>query len=73
MGGVHRAGDPHVEPIHDFGEVDGCLFIDVRLIEGTDPAALVAERRRLEPARAVHLVAVHEPASRPCSGGSPST
>ena len=43
-------------PIHDFGEVDGRLFIDMRLVEGTDLAALLAERHRMEPTRAVHIV-----------------
>jgi serine/threonine protein kinase len=51
-----RLRDPHVVPIHDFGEVDGRLFIDMRLVEGTDLAALLAERHRMEPGRAVHLV-----------------
>ena len=51
-----RLRDPHVVPIHDFGEVDGRLFIDMRLVEGTDLAALLAERHRMEPTRAVHIV-----------------
>ena len=51
-----RLRDPHVVPIHDFGEVDGRLFIDMRLVEGTDLANLLTERHRMEPVRAVHLV-----------------
>src|ERR1700756_178455 len=31
-----RLQEPHVVPIHDFGEVDGQLFVDMRMIEGTD-------------------------------------
>ncbi len=52
-----RLRDPHVVPIHDFGEVDGRLFIDMRLVEGTDLAAVLAQRHRLDPAHAVHVVA----------------
>src|SRR5690348_13886155 len=29
-----RLSDPHVVPIHDFGEIDGRLFIDMALING---------------------------------------
>jgi serine/threonine-protein kinase len=52
-----RLRDPHVVPIHDYGEVDGRLFLDMRLVEGTDLAAVLTAERRLDPARAVHLVA----------------
>jgi serine/threonine protein kinase, bacterial len=52
-----RLREPHIVPIHDFGEIDGQLFIDMRLIEGTDLAALIAEFGPLPGARAVDIVA----------------
>ena len=33
---------PHIVPIHDFGEVDGRLFIDMRLIHGNGLDAVLA-------------------------------
>jgi serine/threonine-protein kinase len=47
--------NPHVIPIHDFGEVDGRLFVDMRLIEGRDLHVVLADGP-LEPNRAVHIV-----------------
>jgi len=31
-----RLDEPHVVPIHDVGEVDGRLYVTMRLINGTD-------------------------------------
>jgi serine/threonine kinase PknH len=31
-----RLQEPHVVPIHDYGEIDGTMFMEMRLIEGTD-------------------------------------
>jgi serine/threonine protein kinase len=53
---VARLTDPHVVPIHRFGEIDGRLFIDMRLVEGTDLGDLLERGGPLPPARAVHLV-----------------
>jgi YVTN family beta-propeller protein len=51
-----RLRDPHVIPIHDFGEIDGQLFIDMRLVDGRDIGTILAEEGPLAPARAVGLV-----------------
>jgi serine/threonine protein kinase len=51
-----KLNTPHIVPIHDFGEIDGQLFIDMPLIEGTDLAALLARTGPLPPQRAVEIV-----------------
>ena len=40
---VARLSSPHIVPIHDFGEIDGRLFLDMRLIEGRSLDQLVAD------------------------------
>ncbi|WP_029106481.1 serine/threonine-protein kinase [Mycobacterium sp. URHD0025] len=51
-----RLHEPHVVPVHSCGEIDGRLFIDMRLIEGTDVRALLADAGAMDPARAVDVV-----------------
>lgn len=47
--------DPHVVPIHDFGEIDGRIFVSMRLIDGQDLKTALA-RGPLEPHRAVGII-----------------
>ena len=51
-----RLAAPHIIPIHDFGEIEGWLFIDMRLVTGADLAALLAQQGPLPPPRALHIV-----------------
>ncbi|WP_156448307.1 serine/threonine-protein kinase, partial [Mycobacterium sp. NAZ190054] len=56
---AHAAGrlqDPHVVPIHDYGEVDGLLFVDMRLIDGTDLRTILRQQGPMAPARATAIV-----------------
>jgi serine/threonine kinase PknH len=48
--------EPHVIPIHDWGEIDGSLYIDMRLVQGQTLLDLIAEGP-LAPSRAVAIIA----------------
>ncbi|WAC93855.1 serine/threonine-protein kinase [Mycobacterium sp. Aquia_213] len=50
-----RLNNPHVVPIHTYGEIDGRLFVDMRLIDGRDLATVLASGA-MAPSRAVHIV-----------------
>jgi serine/threonine protein kinase len=51
-----RLREPHVVPVHQCGEINGQLFIDMRLIDGTDLQHVLANDGPLSPARAVAIV-----------------
>lgn len=51
-----RLQEPHVVPIHDYGDIDGHLFLDMRLIRGSDLAAVLKQSGALTASRAVGLV-----------------
>ena len=50
-----RLREPHVVPIHDFGEIDGRLYIDMRLVDGRDLGKML-EEGPLAPDRALALL-----------------
>jgi serine/threonine protein kinase len=47
--------NPHIVPIHNYGEIDGRLYVDMRLVEGRNLQEVLAEGP-LEPERAVRIV-----------------
>lgn len=56
---AHSAGrllEPHVVPIHDYGEIDGVLFVDMRMIDGTDLRKVLKNYGPMTAARAVAIV-----------------
>jgi serine/threonine protein kinase len=50
-----RLDSPHVVPIYDYGEIDGRLFVSMRLIKGRDLGTVLADGS-LDPARAVRII-----------------
>jgi serine/threonine protein kinase len=52
-----RLQEPHVVPIHDYGEINGQMFMEMRLIEGTDLDTLLKRFGPLTPPRAVAIIA----------------
>jgi serine/threonine protein kinase, bacterial len=50
-----KLNTPHVIPIHDYGEIEGRLYVCMRLIEGRDLHTVLADGP-LEPSRAVRII-----------------
>jgi ABC-type amino acid transport substrate-binding protein/predicted Ser/Thr protein kinase len=49
--------DPHVVPIHGFGEIDGRLYLDMRLIEGSNLGTILEDSETaLDPGFSVRVV-----------------
>jgi serine/threonine-protein kinase len=51
-----RLQEPHVVPVHDYGEIDGRMFLEMRLIQGTDLDSLLKRFGALSPPRAVAII-----------------
>jgi len=47
--------EPHIVPIYDFGEIEGRLYVTMRLIDGRDMQHILAEGP-MEPLRAVAII-----------------
>jgi Protein kinase domain len=52
-----RLSEPHIIPIHDYGQIDGQLFIDMRLVEGVDLETLLERDGPLPPTAASWIIA----------------
>ena len=50
-----RLAEPHVVPIHRYGEIDGRLFLDMQLVDGRELADVVSDGP-LDPERAVAII-----------------
>ena len=51
-----RLQEPHVIPVHDFGDIDGTLYIDMRLVDGASLKDELRANGPLEPARAASII-----------------
>jgi hypothetical protein len=51
-----RLEDPHVIPVHDFGEIGGVLYIDMRLVRGINLKETLKRYGTLEPPRAAWII-----------------
>src|ERR1700754_1427325 len=51
-----RLQEPHVVPVHDFGDIGGVLYIDMRLVEGANLKDVLLTDGPLEPRRAASII-----------------
>jgi serine/threonine-protein kinase len=51
-----RLQEPHVIPVHDFGDIDGTLYIDMRLVDGASLKDELRANGPLEPRRAASII-----------------
>lgn len=55
-GAAGRLTEPHVVPIHDYGEINNQLYLDMRLIDGEDLATVLKKNGPISPPRAVAII-----------------
>ena len=51
-----RLTEPHIVPIHDYGEIEGQFFVEMRLIDGASLRTILKHYGPLTPARAVAIL-----------------
>ncbi|MGW3209856.1 serine/threonine-protein kinase, partial [Streptomyces sp. NPDC001135] len=54
---VARLNEPHIIPIHHYGEIDGLLYLDMRLVEGEDLRSRLRDRGPLTLPEAADILA----------------
>jgi serine/threonine protein kinase len=63
-----QLNSPHVVPIHNYGEIDGRLYVDMRLIAGRDLGTVLTTGRLSRPARCASSTTVESDANGITSG-----
>jgi serine/threonine protein kinase, bacterial len=51
-----RLTEPHIVPIHDYGDIDGQFYVEMRMIDGVSLRTLLTHYGPLTPARTVAIV-----------------
>jgi serine/threonine protein kinase, bacterial len=51
-----RLTEPHIVPIHDYGDIDGQFYVEMRMIEGTSLRSMLMNYGPLTPVRTVAIV-----------------
>lgn len=51
-----RLAEPHIIPIHDWGVIDGVLFIDMRLVPGVDLRGILRDQGALSAERTIGII-----------------
>ena len=51
-----RLQEPHVIPVHDFGDIHGVLFIDMRLVDGGSLKDVILAQGPIDPIRAARII-----------------
>ncbi|WP_329412574.1 protein kinase [Nocardia vinacea] len=51
-----RLAEPHIIPIHDWGVIDSVLFIDMRLVPGTDLREILRNQGPMSAERAIGII-----------------
>jgi len=64
-----RLQEPHVIPVHDWGEINGVLFIDMCLVEGSNVKSVLRKTGPMDPARAVSIVGQVVPCTSDAGNG----